>query len=67
MDTDDPQQNTTLGTTTRTGRTVRPNPRYSGEEYATYAFEIAKPEYVAYKALSDPDTMYYHQAMAQPD
>jgi len=76
---------------TRTGRRVKPNPRYANEAKAIAPGEKqsswtdfddifcmqAKLEYETgpeainplqcYKAVADPDTMYHHQAMKQPD
>ena len=63
----DLQQDTTEMVTARAGRTIRPIQRYSGEEYASYMLDLVKPELVALKATTDPDIMYYHQVMAQPN
>ena len=61
---------------TRSGREVRPPERLDPSAYSAYYDVLHEEDFelqdrmndpIAFKASSDPDTMYYHEAMSAPD
>ena len=69
---DDQNQHVTPAYITRSGRPSRPPDRLAFKAL-TEPFEISEEDAwldqhpLAFKAKSDPDSMYYHQAIQQPD
>ena len=61
---------------TRSGRTIRAPERFDPTAYSAYYDVLHEEDFalqdqmndpLAFKASSDPDTLYYHEAMAAPD
>ena len=66
-----PAQPVTQQQVSRSGRTIRPPKRYDDfvafEALQQPEVELNPHPVIAFKTNSDPDTMYYHEAMRAPD